>query len=102
MGQVHGEEAVDTDLLVQGIELMMLGMGIVFGFLIILVFTLRGMSLLAGRLDKAPTSDMIAPTPIDVSHNRQLVAVISAAVERYRTPRTAKRGTETSRNRAVS
>lgn len=90
---------MDTELLVQGAELMMLGMGIVFGFLIILVFTLKGMSLLASLLDVAPTSAVTPPTPINVSHNRQLAAVIGAAVAKYRT---AKSGAATSRNRVVS
>ncbi len=81
---------------------MMLGMGIVFGFLTILVFTLKGMSRLAERLDTMPAPDVNAPIPIDVSHNRQLVAVISAAIERYRTSRPSEHGVKTNRSRAAS
>jgi oxaloacetate decarboxylase gamma subunit len=80
---------VDTNLVLQGVELMLLGMGIVFGFLTLLVFTLRGMSLLADRLE---VSDVAQPgaaavTHVDLSDDRQLVAVISAAVARYRADR---------------
>lgn len=75
------------DLLIQGLELMVLGMGIVFAFLTILVFTLRGMSLLAGRLETAPAPVSATPAPVNVSDNRQLVAVITAAVARYRASR---------------
>lgn len=75
------------DLLIQGVELMLLGMGIVFGFLIVLVFTLRGMSLLAGRLDDTELVEPAVPAPIDVSDHRRLVAVISAAIVRYRASR---------------
>jgi len=79
---------VDTNLVLQGVELMLLGMGIVFGFLTILVFTLRGMSLLADRLDSSEAvQPAVAAAPIDVSDNRQLVAVISTAVARYRADR---------------
>ena len=77
-----------TDLLIQGSELMLLGMGIVFGFLTVLVFTLRGMSLLAERLDTTPPGKA-TPEPISVTDNRQLIAVISAAVARYRASRIA-------------
>jgi oxaloacetate decarboxylase gamma subunit len=80
---------VDTGLLVQGLELMLLGMGIVFGFLSVLVFTLRGMSHLADRLDTTPATEAAAAQPIGVADNRQLVAVISAAVARYRASRPA-------------
>ena len=77
-----------TNLLVQGVELMLLGMGIVFSFLAILVFTLRGMSWLADQLDAAPVSQpSTAAAPIDVSDSRELVAVIAAAVARYRASR---------------
>ena len=78
---------MDTNLLLQGVELMLLGMGIVFGFLGILVFTLRGMSALADRLDDGQVLESATPLPIDVSDNRQLVAVITAAVARYRAHR---------------
>ena len=78
-----------TDLVLQGVELMLLGMGIVFGFLILLVFTLRGMSLLADRLDTSEvTPQSVAAAPIDVSDDQKLIAVISAAVARYRAQRT--------------
>lgn len=80
---------MDSNLLIQGIELMLLGMGIVFGFLTILVFTLRGMSMLAGRLDTAVANVSEIPQPLDVSDDRRLIAVISAAVAKYRATRTA-------------
>lgn len=78
---------MDANLLLQGVEVMLLGMGIVIGFLSILVFTLRGMSSLANRLDAGSLDEPPLPEPISVSDNRQLVAVISAAVARYRTSR---------------
>jgi len=80
---------VDTNLVLQGVELMLLGMGIVFGFLTLLVFTLRGMSLLADRLDVGDMAQpgVAAATPVDLSDDRQRVAVISAAVARYRADR---------------
>lgn len=80
---------MDSNLLIQGIELMLLGMGIVFGFLTILVFTLRGMSMLAGRLDTAVANVPEIPQPLDVSDDRRLIAVISAAVAKYRATRNA-------------
>lgn len=72
-----------TDLLIQGTELMLLGMGIVFTFLTVLVFTLRGMSRLAEWLDDTPPGSA-TPEPISVADDRQLIAVITAAVARYR------------------
>jgi oxaloacetate decarboxylase gamma subunit len=78
---------LDTTLILQGTELMMLGMGIVFGFLTLLVFVLRLMSALAGRI--APPEPVPTELPIAVSDNRELVAVITAAVARYRASRTA-------------
>lgn len=80
---------MNTDLLIQGTELMLLGMGIVFGFLAVLVFTLRGMSLLADRLHQPEPIETDLPAPIDVSDHRQIIAVISAAVGRYRASRTS-------------
>ncbi|MCB1773650.1 MAG: OadG family protein [Gammaproteobacteria bacterium] len=75
---------MNTDLLIQGAELMLLGMGIVFGFLTVLVFTLRGMSLLADRLHQPEQVHPELPPPIDVSDHRQVIAAIAVAVSRYR------------------
>jgi oxaloacetate decarboxylase gamma subunit len=80
-----------ADLLLAGGELMLLGMGIVFGFLIILVFAMRGMSALAAFLDpdieaesRSGAAEAVPQTP----GQDQLVAVVSAAVARYRSART--------------
>ena len=80
---------METSLVSQGVELMLLGMGIVFGFLTLLVFTLRGMSLFADWLDAGQVGQEAAttPAPADVSDDRELIAVISAAVARYRADR---------------
>lgn len=77
---------MNANLLLQGVELMLLGMGIVFGFLTILVFTLRGMSLFADRLSENEAAELV-PQPIEVSDQRRLVAVMAAAVARYRSSR---------------
>jgi oxaloacetate decarboxylase gamma subunit len=77
-------QLVDSQLLLQGTELMLLGMGIVFGFLGILVVTLRGMSWAASRLYQPAPVEAAAQVPIDVSDQRRLAAVISAAIASYR------------------
>lgn len=78
---------MDSNLLLQGFELLLLGMGIVFGFLTILVFTLRGMSALAARLAPATEEVLDVPVPLTVSDDRRVIAAISAAVARYRASR---------------
>lgn len=80
---------MDTDLVIQGVELMLLGMGIVFGFLTLLVFTLRAMSAVAGRVGGPEPVEAPAQQPIAVSDHRRLIAAISAAVSRYRASRAA-------------
>ena len=77
------------DLLLAGAELMLLGMGIVFGFLIILVFTLKGMSALAAKFETphaAPAggTQPASAMPAGGTGDDTLVAVITAAVHRYR------------------
>lgn len=75
------------DLMMTGLQLMLLGMGIVFVFLIVLVVLLKAMSWLAGRLPTpetpAPASSPAQPAAADTT----VIAVISAAVARYRAAR---------------
>ncbi len=74
---------VVSDLLLQGVNLMFLGMGIVFTFLAILVVALTGMSRLAASLSgpEAPPAAASAGAGTD---DAELVAVISAAINRFR------------------
>ena len=77
------------ELMVEGLRLMVIGMGIVFVFLIVLVALLRLMSLVAGRL--APAAPVALPEPVPASApgapDQTLVAVITAAIHRYRRAR---------------
>jgi len=80
-----------SELMAEGVTLMLLGMGIVFVFLVVLVVALRVMSKLAALFDSgrglAAEHEAVALTPTVPAHKedeRQLTAVISAAIARYR------------------
>ena len=77
---------LDTTALMVGLELMILGMGMVFVFLTVLIMALRVMSAIAARFpDPAPESSApAAGGAITLTSNVKLVAVIGAAIARYR------------------
>lgn len=67
-----------------GIELMIYGMGTVFVFLTLLVLVTMVMSAIVQRIAPPPVEvDSPAITPAR-SDDKQLIAVISAAVHKYR------------------
>ncbi len=72
-----------SDLLLQGVNLMLLGMGIVFTFLAVLVVALTGMSRLAASLS-GPEVPPAATAGGAATDDTELIAVISAAINRYR------------------
>ncbi len=81
-----------SELVMEGVNLMLLGMGIVFTFLILLIFVLNGMSKIAGMLEKPeehPVSQGQAVTSVKpaASEEQELIAVISAAINKYRSKR---------------
>ncbi len=79
-----------SELLVAGLELMGMGMGIVFSFLILLVYTMKGMSRFAAKFhvdEPQMTTQNAVRTNLPSAHaksDEQLIAVISAAISRFR------------------
>ena len=83
------EIIMDSDILLSGLELLLLGMGIVFIFLLILIFTMKVLYLVSRLLTEKPLKrDAFHEEKIkDKSTNnldKNIIAVISAAVARYR------------------
>ncbi|MBW9266611.1 MAG: OadG family protein [Candidatus Thiodiazotropha endolucinida] len=77
-----------TDLLMSGINLMVTGMGIVFTFLLILVFAMKGMSKFAMFVtERHGTPERVSSQPVikgQEGMRGDLVAVIAAAINSYR------------------
>jgi oxaloacetate decarboxylase gamma subunit len=79
-----------VDMLMSGVSLMAVGMGIVFIFLLVLVFAMKGMSQLAIFLSERQGSTDTLTYPSAGAAQGQadvrgdLIAVISAAVSKYR------------------
>ncbi|KAA0012069.1 sodium pump decarboxylase subunit gamma [Billgrantia pellis] len=76
----------DMQLLLDGLALMGVGMGFVFAFLTILVGVTALMSQVIRRLAPAPAQPAPIPAPAssDKADDAQVMAVLSAAVHRYR------------------
>jgi oxaloacetate decarboxylase (Na+ extruding) subunit gamma len=80
-----------TDMLMSGVSLMVVGMGIVFIFLLVLVFAMKGMSRLAMLMgERFGDAEGLSYQPAStgqpaVGVRGDIIAVISAAVSRYRT-----------------
>ncbi|RVU30226.1 OadG family protein [Neptunomonas marina] len=75
------------NLLSEGLTLMVFGMGFVFVFLTLLVGITTGMSKLVTKYEPAPQPKAAKPAPAAAAqsgNNDELVAVISAAVHKYR------------------
>ena len=73
-----------TEVLGEGVRLMLAGMGVVFVLLTLLVLAVKGMSRLALAVGPpAAAPDAPAAVGVDIG-GTELVAVISAAVTAYR------------------
>jgi oxaloacetate decarboxylase gamma subunit len=75
-----------SELLFQGVELMLLGMGIVFTFLVVLVAVMSGMSRLAQSMEGAQPQPAGGAKTASATGDADetVVTVISAAIARYR------------------
>ncbi len=78
-----------NDMLTEGFNLMLMGMGAVFVFLTLLVFTTSLMSKLVGKYAPKPAASdtagaSTAPAPASQGDDPQLLAVITAAIQKHR------------------
>ncbi|MCG8426462.1 MAG: OadG family protein [Chromatiales bacterium] len=76
-----------SDLLMEGVNLMLIGMGMVFVFLAILVVAMNGMSRLAKALIGDEVQQPSTPTaavPQAGAGDEEVTAVIAAAISRFR------------------
>ena len=71
-------------LMLEGFKLMLLGMGSVFIFLLMLVISMKLMSMLAQLLEPAEAASSTIQPQLSTPAEQNLVAVISAAVAAYR------------------
>lgn len=76
------------NLLSEGLNLMVFGMGFVFVFLTLLIFSTVGMSKLVGKYfpeaPPQPKARKAAPAAAAANNNDELIAVMTAAVHKYR------------------
>ena len=70
-----------SELLTSGIELMLIGMGMVYAFLAMLVVAIGAMSSLVQRWFHALPTTPIAP---DGPADKAVIAAITAAIHQYR------------------
>ncbi|MCW8944113.1 MAG: OadG family protein [Sedimenticola sp.] len=76
-----------SNLLMEGANLMLLGMGSVFVFLTILVLAMSAVAYLVRTIFKDDTRETLSPqlaVPQSGTEGDEIIAVISAAINRYR------------------
>lgn len=71
-----------TELMNAGVELMLVGMGIVFLFLAMLIVTVNLMSALVLRFFPEPPAEVVPVA--EGTGDPHIIAAISAAIKRYR------------------
>ena len=76
-----------SELMSEAVNLMLVGMGFVFVFLVTLVFVTSAMSMLVNKYSPLPDPESVSPpqtVKVADTSDAQLLAVLSAAVEKYR------------------
>lgn len=77
-----------SELLLEGVELMLFGLGSVFVFLVLLIACIRLMSFLIGHLDGGPTLPAPAkPAAATADMDADVFAAIQAAIHQHRARR---------------
>ncbi len=76
---------METNLVMEGIKFMFLGMGTVFSFLVIMIFVINIMSLIIHKYFPEPhVADETASGGSTQKDNKKIVAAITAAIAHHR------------------
>jgi oxaloacetate decarboxylase gamma subunit len=77
---------METNLVMEAFKFMILGMGIVFAFLIIMVFALKAQAALIGKFfpekDNIKTAKKVQPS-VATSDTAKKIAAISAVIQHH-------------------
>lgn len=78
-----------SELLLEGVELMLFGLGSVFTFLVLLILCIRLMAFVIGRLDAAPVAQPASTKPVTAAADMDadLLEAIQAAIHQHRARR---------------
>ena len=75
---------METNLVIEGVKFMFLGMGTVFVFLIIMIFFINLMSFVIHKFFPEPLAADEAPVGNTQKDNKKIVAAITAAIAHHR------------------
>lgn len=78
-----------SELLLEGVELMLFGLGSVFVFLVLLIVCIRLMSSVIGRFESAPTAQPASAQSVSAmpETDADILAAIQAAIHQHRARR---------------
>ncbi len=76
-----------SELLLEGVELMLFGIGSVFVFLVLLIVCIRMMSAVIGRFGSAPIAQPASSGSATTEVDADLVAAIQTAIHQHRARR---------------
>ena len=75
---------METNLVIEGIKFMFLGMGTVFAFLIIMILFINLMSYVIHKFFPEPQSSANAQQAGAPQNNKKIIAAITAAIAHHR------------------
>ncbi|EWC39788.1 OadG family protein [Stutzerimonas stutzeri] len=76
-----------SQLLLEGVEIMLFGIGFVFAFLVLLILCIRLMSYLTARFVSVPAPQLAAAPAASAEADADILAAIQAAIHQHRARR---------------
>ena len=75
---------METNLILEGLKFMVLGMGTVFAFLVIMIVCMNIMSTIIHKFFPEPQASASPTAPAQQKDNKKVIAAISAAITHHR------------------